>query len=192
MSYQNILQDGTGRGYLAKVDSTNRLRTQTINTIEYESQSIAGEAFNINTQLVSINTTSEYPLLITTNNETRDIILQAWFAATDTVGAVGSTLGLLRAYFGATGFSGGTAVPIVNRRSGASRSWQVEALKLPTWTPSGDPVLYQTHGIPQRIFGNVFLVLPPGQSVAITTEFAGATVPYSAYAGWTGYLKEND
>jgi len=192
MSYQNILQDGTGRGYLAKVDSTNRLRTQTINTVEYESQSIAGEAFNINTQLVSINTTSEYPLLITTNNETRDIILQAWFVATDTVGAVGPTLGLIRAYFEVTGFTGGTAVPIINRRSGSSRAWQLEALESPTWTPSGNPVLYQTHGIPQRIFGNVVLALPPGQSVAITTEFAGATIPYSAYAGWTGYLKETD
>jgi len=192
MSYQNILQDGTGRGYLAKVDQTNRLRTQSLTRDEYESQSLKGEAFNINTQLMSVATTAETALLITTNNETRDIILQAWFVATDTVGAVGSTLGLLRAYFGATGFSGGTSVPVVNRRSGASRSWQLEALKLPTWTPSGDPVLYQTHGIPQRIFGNVVLALPPGQSVAITTEFAGATVPYSVYAGWTGYLKEEE
>lgn len=188
----NIIKDGTGRGYLAKVDSSQRLRVQSVNRVEYENQSIAGAAFNVNTLLTSVSSTAETPLLILTNNESADIILQAWFVGTDTVGSVGANLGLIRAYFEVTGFSGGTSVPVINRRSGASRSWQLEALKMPTWTPSGNPVLYQTHSIPQRIFGNVFLVLPPGQSVAITSEFSTATTPYSIYGGWTGYLKEGE
>ena len=189
MSYNNLIQDGTGQGYLARVDNQKRLRVKAVGRTEYDSQAIAGEAFNINTELLSVGVNTESPLLVLTNNGSRDVVLQGWFIGTD-LGTVGANLGLMRTYLNVTGFSGGSAVPIVNRKSGDAFSFSINALSSPTWTPSGTPVLYQTQNLGQRVFGNVFLILPAGQSCAVTAEFSTATTPYDIYTGFTGYLAD--
>ena len=189
MSGSNFLQDGTGKGFRAKVDNGNRLRVFSIGATLYERQAEEGKAFNINTELLSISSTAETPLLYVTSDEPTDIEIVGWFIGTD-FGTVGANQGLMRVYQSPTGVTGGTTVPVVNRRAGDPTVFDLTALHTPTWTPSGTPVLYQTHSLPQRVFGTVNLFLPRGAGLIVTCEFSTATTPFSIYTGFTGYIAE--
>ena len=185
----NFIQDGTGKGYRAKVDADNRLRVFNVGATLYERQASRGAAFNINTELLSINSTAETALLYVTSQEEVDVEIVGWFIGTD-FGTVGANQGLMRVYQSPTGVTGGTTVPVVNRRAGDPTVFDLTALHTPTWTPSGTPVLYQTHSLPQRVFGTVNLFLPRGAGLIVTCEFSTATTPFSIYTGFTGYIAE--
>ncbi len=49
-----ILDDGTGQGYSAKVDSNKRLYTNSVSREEVEQSIMLGNGYNINTGLVNI------------------------------------------------------------------------------------------------------------------------------------------
>ena len=179
--------DGTGQGYLARVDSSNRLRTKSVTRSEYNAQNLQGEAFNVNSELISIGANTETNLVYLKNNELRDIILFAWFIGKDQ-GTLGASNGLIRAYMSPTSVSGGSDITVVNRKAGDPKTWLLDVKKSPTWTPSGTPVLYQTQTLSQRVFGEIYLVIPPGQSIITTCEFSTATTPFKIYQGFTGFL----
>lgn len=189
MSQDNFIKDGTGRGYLTRVDADNRLRTFSATRTEYDQATVDGEAFNVNTELFAVNVTTELPVLYLKNNEPRDIVLPAWFIGVDQ-GTLGAQNGLWRAYLSPTGVTGGNDVPPVNRRAGSARAFSLEVKRLPTWTPSGTPALYQTQTLNSRVFGNIFLCIPAGQSIITTVEFPTATTPFNMYTGVTGYVIE--
>ena len=184
----SLILDGTGQGYRAKVDDRNRLRTFSITESAFEEASVRGEAFNINTEFVTVSSTAETPLLRVINNEATDLALVGWFIGTD-LGTVGANLGIMRLYGNVSGASGGTEVPVINRRIGDPKDFAIEALKSPTWTPSGTPILYQTQGLGSRVFGTIYLILGKGSSMTVTCEFPTATTPISIYTGFTGYLE---
>lgn len=185
----NIITDGTGKSFMARVDGENRLRTFAMTRTEYDQATVDGEAFNINTELFAVNTNAELPVLYVKNNEPRDLVLAAWFIGVDQ-GTLGAANGLWRAYPSPTSVSGGSDVPVVNRRMGAARSFVLDSKLLPTWTPTGTPVLYQTQTLNSRVFGNIFLVVPAGQSIITSVEFSTATTPFNMYTGFTGYIIE--
>lgn len=189
MSTDNFIKDGTGRGYLTRVDLDNRLRTFGVTRTEFDQATVDGEAFNLNTELFAVSVTTELPVLYLKNNEARDIIVPAWFIGVDQ-GTLGAQNGLWRAYFSPNNVTGGTAISAVNRRSGSARSFALDARRLPTWTPTGAPVLYQTQTLNSRVFGSVFLCVPAGQSIITTVEFPTATTPFNMYTGFTGYVIE--
>lgn len=189
MSTDNFIKDGTGRGYLTRVDLDNRLRTFGVTRTEFDQATVDGEAFNLNTELFAVSVTTELPVLYLKNNEARDIIVPAWFIGVDQ-GTLGAQNGLWRAYFSPNNVTGGTAISAVNRRSGSARSFALDARRLPTWTPTGAPVLYQTQTLNSRVFGSVFLCVPAGQSIITTVEFPTATPGFNMYTGFTGYVIE--
>ena len=56
-----FIQDGTGKGFSAKVDSSNRLRTFSTTLSEYDFVTAQGRAFNVNTQNLTPASSSEPP-----------------------------------------------------------------------------------------------------------------------------------
>jgi hypothetical protein len=187
----DFIKDGTGKGYLAGVDSMNRLETYATTEALFDNRARAGEAFNINTELLSISSTAETPLLYVKNNQQSDIVLVGWFIGTD-LGTVGASLGLMRVYGNPIGLSGGSALSALNRRIGDPKVFAIDALSQPTWTPSGTPVLYQTQSLGSRVFGTVNIFVARAQSVVVTCEFATATTPFEIYTGFTGYVEEGE
>lgn len=195
MSYQNLIQDGTGRGYLARVDETNRLSVRGVVETTYDNVGKVGEAFNINTQLVPFASTgtTETPLLYVQNLEVSDVELVNLFIAVGLSAGVFSENPLFRAYASPVGVAGGVSVPATNRRIGDPRTFNLNARRQDagtplTWTPAGTPLLYQTLTQSNRSVGAVNLHLPPSGSVIVTltTNLAASTV--SAYAGFAGFL----
>ena len=72
----NIIQDGTGASYGAKVDSNNRLYTQSITEAMSSHAGELGRKFNINTGDITLTSSAETTVLYVKNNETYDYIVE--------------------------------------------------------------------------------------------------------------------
>lgn len=195
MSYQNLIQDGTGKGFMAQVDATNKVAVRGVVESTYDERGKIGEAFNVNTQLVPFASTgtTETPLLYLVNNELSDVELLNFFAAVGLSSAgVFSENPLFRVYGNPVGVTGGVDVGITNRRVGSPRTFALNVKKQDAgtplvWAPSGTPILYQTLTQSNRAIGTVNLHLGPSASVIVTfaSNLAASTV--SAYAGFAGF-----
>ena len=67
------IEDGTGKGFEAKVDDLNRMHTHAFNVPLTSFASTRGDAFNISSGLVTLTTAGESGLLYIKNNECDDI-----------------------------------------------------------------------------------------------------------------------
>jgi hypothetical protein len=185
------IEDGTGTGNRAKVEE-NRLYTNALTLGNFENAVLTGNAYNVNTELLTITSDTEHALLYLKNNEDHDIVIESWFIGTD-AGTNGANLGIMRAYFDPTGgtiISGGTTTTPVNRKGGDSKSAEVDALvggQGFTATGVGTAVLYQTQTVSSRVFGNVKLALEPGKSIVITYDPNGAQT-IGIYTGFQFYV----
>jgi hypothetical protein len=70
-----IVKDGTGSGNSQKVDVLKRAHTQSVTVSENLNAALNGDAYNINTGLISI--TGNATLLYIKNNEEVDIVVEA-------------------------------------------------------------------------------------------------------------------
>lgn len=69
------IQDGTGTGNETKVDNNKRLHTQSVTEPEAIHAAEIGDAYNINTGLISV--TGDATLMYIQNNENKDIVIEA-------------------------------------------------------------------------------------------------------------------
>ena len=73
----NQLRDGSGKGFLAKVDSDLRLYVNAVQESQSESANEIGDAYNINTGKITLTDAVDTPVLYFKNNEDRDYIIEA-------------------------------------------------------------------------------------------------------------------
>lgn len=191
-----VIQDGTGSKLKAKVNSDNRMLTQSISESEFDHSVSKGQAYNINTEFITVTGSTETPLLYIKNNEDNDLILNAWFIGTDADSGTSTRLNLLKIYKNPTYgtiISSGTDITPVNRNFGSSNELNVIAKKGGDgFTVSGyqsTPVIYQTQGNDQRNFGVVQLILAKGSSVVVTYQQYGLT-SNDIYTGFQVYLND--
>jgi hypothetical protein len=188
------IKDGTGTGNRAKVDSKKRLLTESQTTTKFENEVLLGNAYNVNTEFMTITTDVSHSLLYIKNEELSILTLDAWFIGTD-LGTNGANLGLLEVYYNPTGgtiISGGTALTLVNRLGGSSNVSSITALKGGegfTATGLTTPVLYQTQSVGSRVFGNVRLALESKGSLVVNYKPNGAE-PINIYTGFQLYLNK--
>ena len=71
------IKDGTGKGYLAKVNPNQRLYTQTINQVLSAASNDNGDAYNVNTGLITLTNAVDTPVIYIKNNEDEDIHVDA-------------------------------------------------------------------------------------------------------------------
>ena len=73
----DMIKDGTGKGFAAKVSLDNRLLTlSTTSSSEIEANE-RGDAYNINTDTINLTNALETTVLYLKNNEDRDFIISA-------------------------------------------------------------------------------------------------------------------
>jgi hypothetical protein len=190
------IQDGTGTKFKVKINSDNRLLSQTISESEFDHSVGRGVAYNINTEFLTITGSSEVPLLYIRSTAERDLVLNAWFIGTDADSGTATRLSLMRVYKNPTSgtiISSGTDITPVNRNFGSSNEFEGVAKKGGDgFTVSGyetTPILYQTQGTKQRNFGTVQLVLTKGSSVVVTYQQYGLT-QNDVYTGFQVYLSD--
>ena len=86
-----IIKDGTGKGYLAKVGSNNRLATDSITETIQEKAITEGDGYNVATSRITLTTTNESALFYIENLEDQDLILTSVFL--NTVNGAGTLTG---------------------------------------------------------------------------------------------------
>lgn len=131
------IQDATGRGFEAGVDSTNRLLTEAINVAVREEAVLQGASFEIGA-LATVTVDTEIGLLRVRNNGDRTLIIDRFeFSGTASTGGVGDTL-LLTLYSGSS-MANGTASSAVNANFASALQLEadVEAGNGSTSTVSG-------------------------------------------------------
>lgn len=187
----SIIIDGTGTGARAAVTSDNRVKVDAVSEDAYVNAAENGFAFNINTEVQTYSGTGPFAsdCLYIKNNSTNDFEMVGWFIGelNDRTGGNTTTPILFEMYGNPSGTATGSAAPVVNRRIGAAKEFDVTAISKPTGlTVSGSPLLYQYH-YGSRGFGTVNFTLPPGQSIVIRANIACDSLSF--YTGFTGYEK---
>lgn len=192
----NFIQDGTGKGYLVKVDSENRIIARSVVQSEFDNSTSTSNAFNINTEFLTITNATETPILYIKNNEDHDLIVEAWFIGTDVSVGSATRQSIMRVHPNPTGgtiISSGSNLSAINRSIGSSEELNA-IIKLGgdafTLTTSGSPVLYQTQANVARNFGIVHLAVKKGSSLAVTIQTYGLT-SIDVYTGFQVYKTNN-
>ena len=128
-----IIQDGTGKSYGAKVDIDGRLHVDSIGTDRESYSSQAGYSFNLNTGIITLtNAATKNAVMYVKNNEASPLVITNLFYQTgaSTGGSGNILIDVLRNPSTGTIVSGATAVEInVNRNFGSSRTLDVTAYK---------------------------------------------------------------
>lgn len=188
------LLDGTGSGNKAKVGSDKRLQTRAISEDEVIHNGELGNAYNINTGLISI--TGDATLIYLKNNSDNafilsDIALGAFDGLTHTDSPY---ITLIKNPTGGDLISDATAVDMnENRNFGSSKTAEANVYKGKvggTITGGSDVAILQTSKTGRSFFSINFL-LPKGSSVAIklTANVSAGTANY--YCALIGYFKDD-
>lgn len=167
------LTDGTGKGYSAKIDSRNRLSTDSTNISQYEDASREGFSYVINSGYVSLtssNTTSA--VLFVKNDGDRDLAMVRFqLSARDSVGAT-QTHGRFIFYRNPGGMTGGagTSATALNLNFGSSNALDVSTevgrnlATFTTLTPFNSPVVR----LQEITLLESAVVVPKGSSIGVS------------------------
>ena len=119
-----IIQDGTGTGRVAKVDTDNRLSTRSVTETNSYRASINGDHFAIGTGLVNLTDAAEHATYFVKNTDTNDLFIDRFIV--NALGAASSTddFLVLSIYQNPTGMSGGTGNDLIqtNVNFGSSKT----------------------------------------------------------------------
>jgi hypothetical protein len=188
------IDDGAGKGYSAKVDANNRVHTQSVSESEAIQSAERGDAYNINTGLISI--TGDATLQYIKNNEDKDLVVEAI--------AIGSFEGichtddpyitLVRNPTGGDLISDGTVCGVMNqnRNFGSNKTLTADAFKGKvggTLSGGNDIAILQVNPA-TRNFYNINFILPKGSSMGIklTANRTSGTANY--YSALIVHLKD--
>jgi len=193
------IKDGTGSGYVAGVNSSNQLLTRSITQSEQVEANLTGDAYNINTGIVSLTDAADTPLLYLKNNElTKDLIIEAV-----AIGMFASTAGSATADVYATFIrnptvgtiitSTPTDVPINSNRNYTSTNTLVADAYVgatgDTMTDGDDHIIVRL-STSSRSYIGINEILPKGASFGVKIKPPTSNTAMSAYVAVICYLKD--
>jgi hypothetical protein len=188
-----IIRDGAGKGNQLKVDANNRAHTQSVSESEALHSAEQGDAYNLNTGLISV--TGDATLCYIKNNEDQDLVIEA-IALGSFEGITHSDdpyITLKRNPTGGDLISDATAVSMnANRNFGSNKTLTADVYKGKvggTITGGTDAAILQvTPG--GRSFYTINFILPKGSSLAVdlTANVSSGSANY--YAAIICYLKD--
>lgn len=194
----DTIRDGKGLGFLTQVTSRNKLATDSVSTEIAVDENKRGNAYNINTGVITLTDAADTPVLYVKNNEDDDLILEAFV-----IGLGPSTGGsggyvettVIRNPTTGTIVSGATNVDInSNRNFGSSNSINVDAYKGATgltMTDGEDHIIINV-GTSGRSFISINEVLPKGTSIGVKIDPQASNTSQDVYVALICYLdKEN-
>lgn len=172
----SIIQDA-GTGATAKVSVNNRLQTHSVVTSEASIASSDGDAYNINTGLVTLTSSTESGVLYLKNNEDKDLQIQflEMILAPSTGGSAtdATRVRVFRNPTGGTLISAATNVSDnQNRNFGTNRTLSADAYKgTQGSTVAGGNVIIEIFMQPgRRELLSIDLTLTKGDSIAISYQ----------------------
>jgi hypothetical protein len=189
--------DGSGQSNRAKVDANLRLRTQNIQESEAEHAAEIGNAYNINTGLISLTGASDSALLYLKNLEDKEYILDALALGVGKADGT-SDLGYVTLIQNPTAgdlITDATAVSInANRSAGSGNTLNANVYKGKdggTVTGGTDVALF-AQGSSGRLFASFTIVVPKNQSIAVKYDPNLSSGSVNVYAAFIGHLKDSN
>ena len=188
------IEDGKGSGRNAQVDTGFRLRTHAVTESEGLHATEEGNAFNLNTGLISI--TGDATLMYFKNNEEQDFVIEA-VALGSFEGITHSNdpyITLIRNPVSGDIISDQTAIAMnQNRNFGSSRALTADVYKGKvggTVTGGNDiAILQATPG--GRSFYSINFVVPKGSSCAIKLTANVTSGSANWYCALVGFIKDD-
>jgi hypothetical protein len=189
------IKDGSS-GYVAEVDSSNRLQTYAVTINENNQANSKGRAYNINTDDITLTDAVETPILYIKNNEDKDLHITALdlWAGTSTGGT--ATLGtkwvVERNPTAGTIVSNATAVDIEsNRNFGSNNTLLVDSYKGATgntMTGGTDHLVFRGTLL-SRIYVEIDEIIPKGSSIGIHVKPPTSNTSLIVYAAAICHLE---
>ena len=169
-----IITDGNGSGYQAKVSTDHRLATDSISFSRAEDAVELGDAYNINTGVISLTTANKSATLYVKNNEGSPLIISNIFylIGNSTGGSGDMLITVRRNPTTGTLISNATAAEMagVNRNFGSSKTLDANIYKGAegSTVTDGDKVIESIFNqTPNRYILNVGSIdLPKGTSIS--------------------------
>ena len=182
------IQGGTGDGFSAKVDSNHRLHTYSVTISEEHNANFNGDAYNINTGIITLTNATETPVLYVKNNEDEDLHIKSvvlWSGAT-TGGTTTEdiTWTVVRNPTSGTIVSGATAVDIEQNRNFASNNLVLldsyKGATGSTMTDGDDYAIINTTN-QQRSAIPLDTILPEGTSIGVKVAPQSSNTSMTVY-----------
>jgi hypothetical protein len=186
-----FIDDGTGKGYQAKVDNTNKIEIHGVSITEAIEAVEVGDAYSINTGVIGLTNSTASGVLYVKNNEDRDLEIDAIAVGIGSAGTVTES-SLISVIKNPTSVSFSTDVDMkTNRNFGSSQELTVDAYKgAQGATVTGGTqlaIFYQAKG--GRLFAPIDLTIPKGNSIAITIDTNTSSGTSNVYAALICHLK---
>ena len=194
----NQIQDGTGSGNRARVDENFRLHTQATTASSGFVANREGDAYNVNTGVITLTDDADTPILYLKNNEVRDLRIEAIAVGvgptTGGSGGIPKITVVRNPTIGTIITSTPTDVDInSNRNYGSSNTLSVNAYKGATGDTmtNGDDhlILFQTSS--GRLFATIDEVLPTGASIGVKFDPQTGNTSQDVYCALICYLDDD-
>ena len=169
----DYIQDGTGTGLRAKVNSSNRLTVDSIETTAESLASSSGDSFNVSNDIIDITSDVETALIHIKNTNSEDwVITRVYFHFGGSTGGVGSgEFCMIQNATTGTLISGGTAAVPVNANFGSAKLLVGEFLQGTNGSTITDGTEFVRTIVPNFTSRNIIpfdsVVIPPGASLSL-------------------------
>lgn len=164
------IQDGTGKGFEVKIDSANRMLTESVVETEQLEAAVKGDSYQVGSGPVTLTSANESAVLFFKNNEDKDLIITA--ANITSSKQTGSTAGvfLVKIYLEGSALSAGASQVPVNSNFGSNKALSATVTAGQEAATVTDGVANGSFYIQEAEFFNTDLawVLPKGTSVSMS------------------------
>jgi hypothetical protein len=191
-----FIEDGAGTGKRAKVNASNKLKTDSTTHSQALDANIDGDAYNINTGIVTLTNATETPLLYLKNGEDKDMVVEAVvigvFDSSDGDSTANVTATFVRNPTAGTIVSGATAVDINSNRNYGSANTLSNSLAYKgatgnTMTDGDDHILVRITEN-SRNFISINEILPKGTAIGVKIQPPTSNTSMGVYVAVICYL----
>ena len=179
----NMIEDGTGQGFKAKVTPNNRLKTTGIDLNLTEAATESGDTYNLNSTETTLNTTGESAIFYLKNlEETNLIITSIVVNIMDYAGTDGQpVLTIYRNPTAGTIVSGASACNEQNRNYGSNKTLTMECYQ----GTEGKTLSGQDNTIPVYLPSTAALTLISFATVVVLPKGASIGLSWTPPSGMT-------
>ena len=193
-----IIENGVGSSYKMGINKSNEALVYAVTVTEEVDATKNGDAYNINTGIITLNNATETPVFYLKNNETRSLVMtaQIYGIGTSTGGTATEmvTSTVVKNPTAGTIVSGATDVDMnSNRNYGSSNVLDADVYKGATgltMTGGTDHLLVYSPDF-SRVFISVQEIIPQGKSIGIKITPPTSNTSLPLYVAATCYLESN-
>lgn len=192
------IQDGSGTGNVAKVNVRNQVFTFSETETESAAATEFGNAYNINTGIISLTSDGDSAILYVKNEEAQDMYIENIAFGIDSAATVSTTpfITVVRNPSGGDIITDASVVAMnQNRNFGSSKSLSSSTLAYKgknggTMTGGNDIILF-LQGTGGRLFAGIGLQLPKGNSIGVKIDPNISSGTMSVYCAFVLYIKDS-